>query len=82
MPEIETAGYKGWWPLRLYQGKNQEGQKKGNEIFRNMLTGEIFDPGEKGWDGEPPYPTGAPVGVKASDLYRVNYELVKWEEVD
>jgi len=82
MSELETAGYRGWWPVRLYTGKDKNGVKQGREVFRNMVNGELYDPGDKGWNGSPPYPTGGPAGVLPSELYRINYDLIKWEKCD
>lgn len=81
MAELETSGYKGWWEVRQYLGKDKNGVKQGKEVFRNMVTGEIFDPGERGWNGEPPYPTGDLASCRhVSDAYRRNYELIVWDK--
>lgn len=80
MPELETGGFKGWWEVRQYLGKDKNGVKQGKEVFRNMVTGEIHDPGEKGWDGEPPYPTGDLANCRhISEAYRRNYDLIIWD---
>lgn len=54
---MDTSGFKGWWPMRFFEGKGPGGQMQGQEGFRNVLTGQEFKP-ESGWDGEPPCPTG------------------------
>jgi hypothetical protein len=59
MGQLETSGYKGWWEGREFLGRTNNGVNVVKEVFRNMVTGEVYDPGEKGWDGSPPYPTGA-----------------------
>lgn len=75
MGKLESSGYRGWWELKLFQGKGREPK----QVFRNMLTGEVYDPGEKGWDGEPPYPTGELVVAKdGNTLYRMNYDQIRW----
>jgi len=80
MPKLETSGYKGWWELKQYLGKDKNGVKIGKEVFRNMITGEVYDPGEKGWNGEPPYPTGDLATCRhVSDAYRRNYDLIVWD---
>jgi predicted Zn-ribbon and HTH transcriptional regulator len=80
MSKLETSGYKGWWEVKQYLGKDKNGVKRGKEVFRNMITGEVYDPGEKGWNGEPPYPTGDMATVRhVSDAYRRNYDLIVWD---
>jgi len=80
MPELETGGFKGWWEVKQYLGKDKNGVKQGKEVFRNMVTGEIHDPGEKGWDGEPPYPTGDLANCRhVSEAYRRNYDFIVWD---
>jgi len=67
MGKLETSGYRGWWPMKKITGRHPDGSFKYAECFVNMARmreGEVsarqfetFVP-EKGWDGEPPYPTG------------------------
>ncbi len=75
----KTAGYEGWAPVQFFMGKGRDGQRIGREGFRNVVNGEECKP-EKGWDGEPPYPTGDLSTVRhASDAYRRGYEEIRWE---
>jgi len=79
MAVLERSGYRGWWPIRVHLGKDRHGQMQGPEGFRNMHNGQVVV-AEKGWDGEPPYPTGDLGCVKtASELYRENYDRIAWE---
>jgi len=74
----ETAGYKGWAEVKFFEGKTKDGQMVGTEGFRNVLTGEECRPA-KGFDGEPPAPTGDLANVRhVSDAYREGYERIKW----
>jgi len=80
MARLETHGYKGWWPLRQYLGKDKSGAKQSRPVFRNMVNGEVFRPPE-GWDGEPPYPTGDLSHVRGcSEKYAENFEQIAWEK--
>lgn len=80
---ISTMGYRGWWPMMKAIGKGRDGKMKGKEVFRNMVTGETFDPGEKGWDGSPPYPTGDLGNIRhVSKAYRENYGKINWHRED
>jgi hypothetical protein len=77
---IDTAGYRGWWPLRAYQGKDRNGKKVGVEVFRNMATGEVHAPAN-GWNGEPPAPSGDAIPIHMpSDIYRQNYDQIRWDK--
>ncbi len=62
MSRLETSGYKGWWPMKRITGRDAEGNFKFAECFVNMARtrGRHFETvcPEKGWNGEPPYPTG------------------------
>jgi hypothetical protein len=75
----DTSGYKGWWPMKFYEGKNPDGTQKGTEGFRNVENGQEVSP-ENGWNGSPPYPTGDLSSCRhVSDAYRHNYDLINWE---
>jgi hypothetical protein len=75
---MDTSGYKGWWPVKFFEGK-KDGKMTGSEGFRNVVNGEECQP-EKGWDGEPPYPTGELSNVRhVSDAYRHGYDRIQWE---
>lgn len=75
---MDTSGYKGWWPMRFFEGK-KNGQMTGQEGFRNVMNGEECKP-KDGWDGEPPYPTGDLHCRHVSGAYRRNYDLIDWEK--
>ena len=73
---MNTSGYRGWWPLKFFEGKNWDGTPKTTEGFRNVLTGQEVTP-EKGHNGEPPYPTGDLATVRhSSDAYREGWEQI------
>jgi len=81
MPELRTGGYEGWWPVKEFLGKTRDGQTKiYRESFRNMENGQVFHDAQKGWDGEPPYPTGDIAHIRPSDAFRANYDLINWEK--
>lgn len=81
MPKLETDGYKGWWEMKQFLGRDRQGKNLTKEVFRNMVTGEVYDPGEKGWNGSPPYPTGSTANIRHySDAYRRNYDLIVWDK--
>jgi hypothetical protein len=76
---LDTAGHRGWWEVKVYQGKGPDGQKVGVEAFRNMRTGEIHAPAD-GWNGEPPAPSGDPIPCHTpSDRFRANYDQIRWD---
>jgi len=73
---MNTSGYRGWWPLKFFEGKNWDGTPKTTEGFRNVLTGQEVMP-EKGHNGEPPCPTGDLATVRhSSDAYRQGWERI------
>lgn len=84
MAKLETSGFKRYWPLKELMGHDSNGNRVTREVFRDIETGEIFVPMAKdgtyqGWSGEP---TGAKPDQpthSASDTYRQNYELIRWE---
>lgn len=81
MPEIKTSGYKRFWPLRQFEGRELNGATKSTEGFRDMLSGEFHAP-ENGWAGQPP---AFPVGERTpriSNCYAKNYDLIKWDKRD
>lgn len=74
---LETAGYRGWWPMKKIIGRNPDGSFRYQEVYVNMARSregqvhtrryETYAP-ESGWNGEPPYPTGEkPAYVKHVD---------------
>lgn len=88
--KLETAGYKGWWPMKKITGRDEHGNFKYREVFVNMARMregqpcsrrfETFAP-EEGWNGEPPYPTGESGSCRrVSEAYRRNYDLIRWEK--
>jgi hypothetical protein len=73
MPRIEKSGYKRFWELKQFVGKDGEGKKHGIEGFRDMLTGEFHAPPD-GWNGEPPpLPSGERVPETNTEKFRANY---------
>jgi hypothetical protein len=79
MGRVETDGYKGWWPVKFYEGKNPDGSVKTSEGFKNVLNNQEVTPRE-GWNGAPPYPTGDLSNCRhVSEAYRRNYESINWE---
>jgi len=79
--KIKTSGYEGWAPMKFFEGKGPDGELRGTEGFRNVVNGEECRP-EKGWDGEPPYPTGDLTVRHASDAYRQGWERIWGSGVD
>jgi hypothetical protein len=77
--DSKTYGFEGWKEVKFHDGKGTDGQMQGREGFRNVVNGEEFIP-EKGWDGEPPYPTGELNCRHVSTLYRQNYDQIQWEK--
>ena len=76
--KAETAGFAGWAPVKFFDGKGPDGAMKGTEGFRNVVNGEECKP-EKGWDGEPPYPTGDMSNCRhVSSKYRQNFDSINW----
>lgn len=73
MPEIETSGYRRFWPMRQLVGRNSDGSKRSVEGHRNMITGE-FHTSEKGWNGEPPELPSGERDPCVSGQYKNNYE--------
>jgi hypothetical protein len=59
-------------PVLLKDGTN--GRRPPQEGFKHVLDNREFIP-EKGWNGEPPGPTGEPVR-HASDAYREGWERI------
>jgi len=61
MGDLKKSGYRAWWPMLQTTGRKilPDGRraKVGQEVLLNMLTGEIVST-EKGWNAEPPNPTG------------------------
>ena len=84
MGKIETSGYKKYWPVKAFEGKRPDGSKITSEVYRDMTTGEIHRPMDAdgnltGWNGSPPeIESGGKMPEKNSDLYRKNYNLIKW----
>lgn len=72
----ETSGYKGWWPMKVFTGMGPDGEPQGQECFKSVVDGKLVTP-EKGWDGEPPHPTGdAACARHVSDAYRKGWERI------
>ena len=76
---MDTSGFNGWWPVKFFDGK-KGGQPVGTEGFRNVVNGEECRP-EKGWDGDPPYPTGDLAHCRhTSHAYRDGYDRINWNQ--
>lgn len=72
----DTSGYKGWWPMKFFEGKDCFGVPQTSEGFKNVLTGQEVMP-EKGHNGEPPCPTGDLATVRhSSDAYKAGWERI------
>lgn len=55
----DVSGYKGWWPMQEFAGRTRNGVNVVKEVYRNVVTGEVHDPGPDGWNGDKPTnPTG------------------------
>jgi hypothetical protein len=76
---MDTSGYRGWWPMKVFTGTGPDGEPQGRECFKSVVDGKIFTP-ENGWNGEPPAPTGDLASCRhtPSDKFRQNYSLIKW----
>lgn len=58
MANKDTSGYKGFWPMKFFEGVGADGQPQYREGFRSIENEhEVFIP-ENGWNGEPPHATG------------------------
>jgi hypothetical protein len=75
---MDTSGFNGWWPVKFFTGK-KDGQMVGTEGFRNVMNGEECRP-QKGWNGEPPYPTGDLHCRHTSRAYRDGYDRINWNQ--
>jgi len=87
MTKLEKHGYRKWWPMKEHTGKDKSGKTVGNEVYRNMVTGEVHHPVDRdgkyiGWNGSPPdLPNGDKSEVNAiSNQYRDNYDNIKWNK--
>lgn len=78
--KVETAGFKRWAEVRIFEGKDREGNKFGHQGFRDTLTGRLVAP-ERGWDGEPPAGEHGDLAcvITASEQYRENYDQIRWD---
>lgn len=92
MPEIETAGYRRYWPMLQHLGKERlsDGTRVTHtaEVYRDMVTGAVYTPVSSGneplgWNGSPPdLPSGSKEreGSERVDFnaYRRGYERIDW----
>jgi hypothetical protein len=67
----DTSGYKGWIPILFKQGTHGGPPQEG---FKNVLTNEEVVP-QKGWNGEPPGPTGE-LTTRHSSAYCEGWERI------
>jgi len=85
MAEIETSGYKRFWPMRSHEGKRADGSKITAEVYRDMITGETHYPMDddgklQGWNGRPPeLPSGEKPVEKENEKYIKGYEGIKFD---
>lgn len=57
MPELNTSGYQGIWPVKVFAGHDMKGRRIEIESFRNMVTGDVDECGD--WNKDPNFaPTG------------------------
>jgi hypothetical protein len=71
-------GYRKWWEVKVYQGKDEQGNKIGIPAFRNMQTGEICAP-ENGWDGAPPNGEEAIPCHTPTEKFLAHYDDIRWD---
>lgn len=73
--KCDVAGFRGWMPTRFLTATGPDGTKYVQPGFKNVLTDEEHI------GSEPPFPTGGIAHVRhAGDLYRMNYDKIKWEK--
>lgn len=73
--------------MREMTGRDEDGKKLSKEVYRNMVTGEVFEPHNAegnpvGWNGNPPVPRsgGAKDGITVySPAYVANFDQIKWD---
>lgn len=72
----DISGFRGWVPVKFYEGRNPDGSAKMSEGFKNVLNNQEVRPAE-GFNGEPPYPTGELAAMRSpSDAYREGWERI------
>lgn len=70
---LETSGYRRFWPMRQFEGRDAQGNNISTEGFRDMVSGEFHAP-EEGWNGEPPpLPSGEKNLTTPENAYKENY---------
>jgi len=79
MQELEQAGYKAWWPMKEYMGKDAGHNKITRDVFCNMKTQQIFRHSD-GWNGELPDQFRNSGITTSSKKYTDNYSQIKWED--
>lgn len=72
-----TSGFRGWMPVNFVTGTGT--LKREQKGWKNVLTNQEFTPPE-GWNGEPPCPTGELVARHVGDLFRQNYDQIRWDK--
>lgn len=75
----DTSGFKGWMPVYFNVGKNPDGSPKIREGYKNVLNNQEFTPAA-GHNADPPYATGEIMSHHTSDLYRQNYDQIRWDK--
>jgi hypothetical protein len=67
-------------PVLFHEGKAPDGSTKTSEGYKNVLTSEEYRP-PNGHNDPPPCPTGELITLNsASDLYRQNYDQIRWDK--
>jgi hypothetical protein len=81
--KIETAGFKRWAEVMLFEGRDRDGTNIGRPGFRNVLTGQEVIPPE-GWDGDLSKLDHGDLAcvISTSEKYRRGYEAINWEKGD
>ncbi len=79
----DTSGYKGFWPMKFFEGRHEDGTPIYREGFRSIENEhEVFIP-ENGWNGEPPHATGDLACVRHPGGGRFSkefWESLGWDE--
>jgi hypothetical protein len=83
MPELDTHGHHGWWPMLAHRRRHVDGTMVGRECFVDMRNGNICEP-EDGWSTKDlPYATGETSSFQHhSDAFRRNFDLIDWNRVE
>ena len=76
---VETSGYKAWWPMKQFKGRGKDGSYLSDEVYRNIVTGDVHKP-HNGWNGRPPeHKTGEKNLTEVGSEYARRYDLIQWD---